>query len=117
LEVVGGDEATERWSALSHTEAALADRIPLGADRFHGGFGLAGGDDEAFGPGRSYRSQPWLSGRGGVQVLEAWTGGGIEALWEKTLERKKPRRASAIGVGQLASIANGLARGTKLRSR
>lgn len=28
LKVVGGDEATERWSRLSQTEAAVADRVP-----------------------------------------------------------------------------------------
>jgi hypothetical protein len=51
------------------------------------------------------------------QVLAAWSGRGFEAWWENTLEGKKPKRVSAAGEGQLASVANGLVRGGTLRSR
>jgi len=50
-----------------------------------------------------------------VLALAACAGGGVEALWEKTLEGKKPKRATTVGEGQLASAVNGLARGIKLR--
>jgi hypothetical protein len=58
-----------------------------------------------------------LRAQGKCSGLRAWAGGGIKAQSEKTLEGKKPRRVSTVGEGQLASIANGLVKGTKLRSR
>jgi len=52
-----------------------------------------------------------------VQVLEAWAGRGPEMRLEKTLKGKKPRRGSAARSGQPGLGRNGLAGGSKLRSR
>jgi hypothetical protein len=72
----------------------------LGCDRFHGAFYLAEGDDEAFAvSGVLSVAVPTFGLGGGLEPFGAWAGRGVEALWEKTLERTKLRRATAVDEG------------------
>jgi len=52
-----------------------------------------------------------LGAKVSVQVLVAWAGREPKAWLEKTLEGKKPKRATTISAGQLELIANGFIRG------
>jgi hypothetical protein len=79
---------------------------------------VLGGAHPAGGVARSFSSLLLsLRTRERAQVLVAWAGRGPKVRLEKALEGKKPKRGSAARLGQPGMGRNGLAEGSRFRSR